>query len=182
MKHPDQATLALHAGGDLGAIARWRTERHLAHCGLCRRELAAYRSDREGLAELHSFPNVAWGRLALEMRANIRLGLIAGECVAPPPRRSPLGWSPARLAAFAAGLALAAATVWMEWSGPGFVPASGVVVETTAGGVRLTRGSQAMGLLNRAGEKVTYTAGAQGSVEARYVDTNCVTVNQVDVD
>jgi hypothetical protein len=39
-----------------------------------------------------------------------------------------------------------------------------------------------MGLLNRSGESVTYTAGAQGSVEARYVDANYVTVNQVDVD
>lgn len=181
MKHPDQATLALHSGGDLGAFARWRTARHLAQCEACRREMAAYRNDREDLAALHSFPNVAWARLASEMRANIRLGLTAGECVAPP-RRSPLWWSPARLAAVGAGLALAAATVWIEWSGPGLVPAAGVVVETTAGGVRLTRGGQAMGLMNRAGENVTYTAGAQGSVEARYVDTNCVTVNQVDVD
>lgn len=182
MKHPDQATLALHAGGDLGAIARWRTERHVANCELCRRELAAYRSDREELAELHSFPDVAWGRLASEMRANIRLGLIAGECVAPAPGRARRMWSPARVAALAAGLALAVAAVWIERPGPGLAPAAGVVVETTAGGVRLTRGSQAMGLLNRTGENVTYTAGAQGSVEARYVDTNCVTVNQVDVD
>jgi hypothetical protein len=182
MIHPDQATLALHAGGDLGKFAGWRTERHMAHCAACRHELAAYRTTREDLAELHSLSGVHWGPLALEMRANIRLGLIAGECVALPSPRLWRVWSPARFAACAAALALVAATVWIERPAPDLVAAAGVVVETTAGGVRLTRGGQAMGLLNRGGENVTYTAGAQGSVEARYVDTNCVTVNQVDVD
>ena len=182
MKHPDQATLALHAGGDLGKFAHWRTERHLAQCAECRRELAAYRTTREDLAELHSLPDLHWGPLALEMRANIRLGLTAGQCVASASPRSWWMWSPARLAACAAALALVAAMVWIERPSPEFIPVAGVVVENTAGGVRLTRGAQAMGLLNRRGENVTYTAGAQGSVEARYVDTNCVTVNQVDVD
>ncbi len=40
MKHPNQGTLALHAGGDLGAFARWRMERHLARCEACREEVA----------------------------------------------------------------------------------------------------------------------------------------------
>ncbi|MGO9892879.1 MAG: hypothetical protein ACLPX8_01520 [Bryobacteraceae bacterium] len=182
MKHPDQATLALHAGGDLGKFAAWRTERHLACCAQCRQELAAYEITREHLAALHSLPGLAWGRLASEMRANIRLGLTAGECVAPVSRRGWALWTPARLAACAAALALAAAAVWIERPVPVLAPTAGIVVETTAGGVRLTRGGQAMGLLNRGGESVTYTAGAQGSVEARYVDTNYVTVNQVDVD
>ncbi|MGP8244757.1 MAG: hypothetical protein ACLQVN_09590 [Bryobacteraceae bacterium] len=182
MKHPDQATLALHAGGDLGRFAGWRTKRHLTRCAECRRELAAYGNTREEIAELHSLSGVPWGPLALEMRANIRLGLAAGECVAPTSRGSWRLWTPAHLAACAAALALVAATVWIERPAPDFMPAAGVVVETTAAGVRLTRGGQAMGLLNRGGGKVTYTAGAQGSVEARYVDTNCVTVNQVDVD
>jgi hypothetical protein len=91
-------------------------------------------------------------------------------------------WRPARLAASAAALALVAAMVWIGRPAPDFAAAGGVAVETTASGVRLTRGGQAMGLLNRGGQNVTYTAGAQGSVEARYVDTNYVTVNQVDVD
>ncbi|MGA2117880.1 MAG: hypothetical protein ABSH56_24390 [Bryobacteraceae bacterium] len=182
MRHPDQATLALHAGGDLGKFAAWRTGRHVARCAQCRRELAAYETVRDDLAELQSIPDLAWGRLAAEMRANIRLGLTAGECVAPVSRRSRLLWTPAHLVACAAALALALASVWIERPIPVLPPPGGVVVETTAGGVRLTRGGQAMGLLNRSGESVTYTAGAQGSVEARYVDANYVTVNQVDVD
>jgi hypothetical protein len=182
MKHPDQATLALHAGGDLGKFAGWRTGRHVAHCAQCRRELAAYETVREDLAELQSIPDLAWGRLAAEMRANIRLGLTAGECVAPVRRHWRPVWTPARLVACGAALALAAASVWIERPAPILPPAAGIVVEMTAGGVRLTRGGQAMGLLNRGGESVTYTAGAEGSVEARYVDANYVTVNQVDVD
>lgn len=180
MKHPDQATLALHAGGDLGGFAQWRTERHLANCAQCRQELAAYRTTREDLAGLHGLPDLPWARLASEMRANIRLGLTAGECVALSSRRM---WTPARLAAYSAAAALVAAAVWIERPVPVLPPSAGIVVETTAGGVRLTRGGQAMGLLNRGGENtnVTYTAGAQGSVEARYVDANYVTVNQVDV-
>src|SRR5690242_16922339 len=81
MRHPSQATLALHAGGDLGKFARWRLMRHLAHCDACASELMAFESTREMIAELGEVPAVAWGSLAAEMKANIRLGLAAGECV-----------------------------------------------------------------------------------------------------
>ena len=81
MTHPNQATLALHAGGDLGLWARWKTQRHLSKCDLCRDEVAAFTGVREILPELVEIPEVPWNRLAAEMRANIRLGLEAGECV-----------------------------------------------------------------------------------------------------
>ena len=81
MKHPDEATLALHAGGDLGLIARWRTNRHLSRCERCREEVAAFQGLREVLPDLAEMPEVPWNRLAAEMKANIRLGLAAGECV-----------------------------------------------------------------------------------------------------
>src|SRR5271169_6208843 len=81
MKHPNEGTLALHAGGDLGLVAGWRTERHLAKCDRCRDSLAAFSELREVLPELAEIPEVPWNRLAAEMRANIRLGLAAGECV-----------------------------------------------------------------------------------------------------
>ena len=65
MKHPNQATLALHAGGDLGAIARWRAERHLARCAECREEVARFERYRQLLPSLddsRSFTGTGWRR------------------------------------------------------------------------------------------------------------------------
>ena len=56
MKHPNQATLALHAGGDLGFFARWRTERHLRECDRCRHEVDAFAATREIIPELADIP------------------------------------------------------------------------------------------------------------------------------
>ena len=81
MRHPTQATLALHAGGDLGLLARWNTERHLGKCERCSDEVAAFARVLEIMPELGEIPEVPWNRLGAEMRANIRLGLAAGECV-----------------------------------------------------------------------------------------------------
>jgi anti-sigma factor RsiW len=93
MKHPNQATLALEAGGELGLFARWKTERHLSRCDRCRDEVAQYERLREVLPELAEMPGVPWTKLAAEMKANIRLGIAAGECVrtgAQPLRETPL--------------------------------------------------------------------------------------------
>src|ERR1700746_310897 len=81
MKHPSEETLALHAGGDLGLVPRWLTEPHLAQCEECRDTLAVFTELRGVLPDLAEIPKVPWNRLAAEMRANIRLGLAAGECV-----------------------------------------------------------------------------------------------------
>ena len=81
----------MHAGGDLGWAARWRMARHMAKCPRCRGEVAAYRGLREIVPDLAGIPEVPWNRLAAEMKANIRLGLAAGECVradGPPVRDS----------------------------------------------------------------------------------------------
>jgi len=93
MRHPSQETLALHAGGDLGWPERWSTKRHLSGCDDCRDEVVAFSEVRDVLPELNQMPEVPWNRIALEMRANIRLGLAAGECVrltndiTPPPAK-----------------------------------------------------------------------------------------------
>jgi hypothetical protein len=81
MKHPSQATLALQAGGDLGFFARWRTERHLRQCERCRAEVEAFATARRIAPDLAEIPELPWNRLAAEMKANIHLGLVAGECV-----------------------------------------------------------------------------------------------------
>ncbi len=83
MKHPLEADLALHAGHDLGFVKEWRVGRHVSRCEQCRQtvdEFVVLRSTTVQLGELPA--DINWKRLASEMKANIRLGLEAGECVA----------------------------------------------------------------------------------------------------
>ena len=111
MKHPSQEILALHAGGDLGWMARWKTARHVAGCEECSAEVASFSELREELPELSQMPEVPWNRIAGEMRANIRLGLAAGECVRfsdRPLRDSPLFTGARATLAVASVLALMA--------------------------------------------------------------------------
>jgi hypothetical protein len=42
---------------------------------------AGVRAARDNLVALNDLPAISWNRLAIEMKANIRLGLAAGECV-----------------------------------------------------------------------------------------------------
>src|SRR5262249_2438739 len=117
MKHPNQATLALHAGGDLGFIARWLTGRHLARCGQCRDELAAFEAMRAIVPDLSEVPELSWNRLGAGMRANIRLGLAAGECVKsaePPLRTLPLFNGARAVVALASVAALLATGLMLE--------------------------------------------------------------------
>ncbi|MGA2272394.1 MAG: hypothetical protein ABSH00_02490 [Bryobacteraceae bacterium] len=188
MKHPNRETLALHAGGDLAPIARWRARRHLARCAECREEVARFVQLRQLLPSLDDSQDIHWSRLAAEMKANIRLGLAAGECVRPDqPAGAGAIWSGARVAVALASVAVLLATgVVLEHPGPTVARDTGVVVQATADGVQVREGGQSLGLMHSgtSREAVTYQVGAQGSVEARYVDsvTGYVTVNKVDVE
>ncbi|HWB84307.1 MAG TPA: hypothetical protein VG675_09220 [Bryobacteraceae bacterium] len=184
MKHPSQETLALQAGGDLGFYARWVTGRHVAQCEVCRKNLAAFRAVREIASELNEIPEVPWNRLAAEMKANIRLGLAAGECVRAeetPLRDSPLFSGARVVVALASVMALLVAGLVLEHPAPGNTPYEGVVVQTTADGIQVREGGQALRLTHPGASNVTYSAGAQGSLRARFVDpeTGYVTVNNV---
>ncbi len=189
MKHPDQAALALHAGGDLGPLAAWRIRRHLANCGQCRAELAEFEAARSALPGLAEIPGLAWNRLAAEMKANIRVGLAAGECVAAGarPERVPAFFSGARAAlAFASVIVLVATGVILQQR-----PAppneagntAGVEFQSTPNGVQVREGGSSLRLLHSGSEAkdVTYMPGAQGAMRASYVDseTNYVTVATV---
>jgi hypothetical protein len=188
MKHPNQETLALHAGGDLGPYGRWRARRHLARCAECREEVASFEQFRQLLPALDDSQDLRWGRLAADMKANIRLGLAAGECVRAdePAGVGPI-WSSARVGvALASVVVLLATGLVLERPGPTVARETGVVVQATADGVQVREGGQSLGLMHSgtSREAVTYQVGAQGSVEARYVDseTGYVTVNKVDVE
>jgi hypothetical protein len=194
MTHPNQATLALHAGGDLGPIARWRTNRHIAHCDRCREEVVRFAGTVEILPELGELPEVPWSRLSMEIKANIRLGLAAGECVRPGevPLRTSL-FSGARAAvALASVAALLVTGLMLEHPvvRPNFARfesrffESGIVLESTKDGIEVGQGRQALQLRHAGARGVTYSVGAQGSIGARYLDpkTGYVTINNVYVE
>jgi hypothetical protein len=182
MKHPSQATLALQAGGDLGFFARWRTERHLADCDRCREELEAFQVTRQILPDLAEIPEIPWNRLAAEMKANIRLGLEAGECVraSDPPMRETRFFTGARAVVALASIAVLLVTgVVLERPVPAMAD-EGMVVQATGDGIQIGRGGQALRLMNPS-QRVIYSPNAQGSMRARYVDpeTGYVTTNNV---
>jgi hypothetical protein len=189
MNHPSQATLALHAGGDLGRIARWRVTRHLGQCEQCREELAAFAGMREILPELNEIPEVPWNRLSAEMKANIRLGLAAGECVRPGevPLRKSLFTGARAIVALASVAALLVTGLMLERPMPRRNFArfdAGVFVQSTKDGIAVSEGREALELRHQGASSVTYSVGAQGSIRARYVDpqTGYVTVNNVYVE
>ncbi len=184
MKHPNEATLALHAGGDLGVFARWRVERHLSNCDQCREEIAAFNAVREVVTDLAEIPEIQWNRLAAEMKANIRLGVAAGECVRAvdaPVRETPL-FTRARMAvSLASMIALLVTGLMLERPAP-ILAGDHPVLERTANGIQFGQGPNAFRLINAARAKnVTFSVNAQGAMGARYVDPDSgyVTINHV---
>ena len=150
--------------------------------------LACFGAAREILPELAATPEVAWNRLAAEMKANIRLGLAAGECVRAedlPAAVAPPFAGARALVAFASVIVLVAAGLVLERpaEAPGAGPFQGSEVRATANGIQVRGGGGALQILNAGVEanEVTYTPGAQGSMRARYVDseTGYVTVTDV---
>jgi len=187
MKHPDQATLALHAGGDLGWFARYRVERHVAQCDQCREEVDAFSATREIFTDLAEIPEVPWNRLAAEMKANIRLGLEAGECVrsGDVPLRDTPWFTGARAAVALASIAALLVTGVMLTTPQVTVSADDTVVQAMPDGIQVRHGGQAMRLMNPddlgPNQRVMYSTDAQGSMRARYVDPDSgnVTINRV---
>ena len=88
-RHAKETDLALFASGDANLWRGLRLRLHWGRCPQCREIASAYRADREWLKqEASRMPaGVDWEHLAPEMTANIRVGLEAGECVAPRRRR-----------------------------------------------------------------------------------------------
>jgi hypothetical protein len=182
MKHPNQASLALYAGGDLGFFARWRTERHVAQCDRCAEELARFGAVREIVTDLSEIPEIQWNRLAAEMKANIRLGLAAGECVRTaelPLRDRPLFSGFRTLVAVASIITLVVTGLVLENPTP--LKADGsTVLRRIHNGIEAGGGGHTFRLMNTGAERVTLSVGAH-SMGARYVDpkTGYVTINSV---
>jgi len=187
MEHPSREILALHAGGDLGWMARWKTARHVAGCQRCAGEVAAFGALREILPELKQIPEVQWNRLAADMRGNIRLGLAAGECVRPSGRSegdSPLFSAARATLALASVMALMVTGLVLEGPAPRVAKANEPMVQATVNGIQSRSGDQAFGLMHSGASSVSYTVGAQGTLGARYTDpeTGQVTMTKVYVE
>jgi len=189
--HPSDTDLALLAGGDCGRLQRFLLNRHVSRCGDCRDTVASFaelRSESLELAGDNAMPEMEWNQLAGEMRANIRLGLAAGECVAEAPARIFSGtWKP-RLALGAVCVALlVGAGIFLRGLLPNDNP-SGVVhaatAESNSTGVQVTTGASSMTLMNHAGVAGDQTVSSDGAIRASYVDgeTGTVTVTSVYVE
>jgi hypothetical protein len=206
--HPTEFALALHASGDLALWQSVRVRLHTSRCEACRNIVAAYRADKVWVEEADQIPEgVNWDRLSAEMTANIRVGLAAGECVAPRARTRPLwssagGWQWKPVAAVAGLMVLLTGAWWLN------VPAAqneslgralraiahrgttlgvtsnderGPMVEVTPAGIKLFENGGALGVDQGGLRPVAVSLDAQGSASARYVDTDTgqVTITSV---
>lgn len=185
MRHPKEADLALYAGGEAGLWGRLRVARHLKGCPECARVVEEFRAIREWTRAGGEMPaQVDWAALAVEMKANIRVGLAAGECVAP-------ASEPARAGAWRPALVLPVVLVmvlgwWLQsWPPPPAplaerrVPA-GPVLRANPGGIEVEQDGRTLALLHPRATEVTFSASGQG-VRARWVDsdTGYVTISHV---
>ena len=184
-QHPPETDLALLASRDCGLVRALALRRHVRRCAACTAKFDGFAALRQELAakqEINAaeLPDIAWESLALEMRANIRLGLEAGQCVrvAPPDRAS---WNPRIAVAFASLIALIASSVFLGSGQHRRVrPSAPAVLQSTAEGVAVRAGDNTLELLNHTGSVTDQTVSAQGQIGVRYVDdTGAVTINNV---
>lgn len=198
-RHAREIDLALYAAGDMSLWNRVSVRLHTANCEQCRARVQAYRTDRERLkqdaSELPAGLN--WDRLAAEMTANIRVGLAAGECVAPRGRkRIVAGWWP--VTAVAGTVMMLSAAWWLN------LPASDIqsishamrglvhprtvvvdeqpVIEASSVGIELRENGSALQVSQGGGTRPkAVSVSTEGSASARYIDsdTDQITITSV---
>ena len=144
-----------------------------------------------------------WDRLAAEMAANIRVGLAAGECVAPRGRKRGLSMRWRVTAAVGGFCALLVAAWWLnmpasqtaslgramkavvngrQWQARRILGFDeGSLVEASAAGIAVRENGGALTLSQRGARPVSVTLNTQGSARARYIDsdTGQVTITSV---
>ena len=194
-RHPDEASLALFATGDLGFWERVQTGLHVNRCADCRGVVAEYREDRSELAaSREDLPKgVDWDRLSAEMSANIHLGLEAGECVTPREGVAPAEdvekwWTPVwRPAAIAAGAMFLLGSAWWlnvpqgdaarlsrvaeaVFGSPAPLEESGPIIEVSGSGIELHENGASWGMRQDGAEQVTTEVSLSESVSGTYVD------------
>ncbi len=188
MTHPAETSLALYAGGDLRWWTRVGVARHVQGCERCRRQVAEFRVLSESLGEeLGQLPaGFDWTEAAAAMKANIRLGLAAGQCVAD---RTEPARNPWRTPALALPVLLLIVAGWLLQSLP---PAShvapaaerakdAVVLDAGPAGIGVERDGRGFRLLRPEDAEIVEVSVRGDSVRSRYVDaeTGQVTISHV---
>ena len=184
--HPSEANLALYAGGELGLWARMRMAGHVSCCEVCSRQVEEFRGIREWMQSQDGMPaGIDWGPLAAELKANIRLGLAAGQCVALAPQvvRPVSGW---RAAVVLPILLVVVVGWWLQSWAPPALPAAksagprGLVLTASPRAIELQQDDRAFALLSPRSAEVTFSVSGQGA-RSRYVDseTGYVTISHV---
>jgi hypothetical protein len=209
--HMKETDLALYASGDLRLWQRAMVHLHVRQCESCRRVVEEFRADGRALRDAAGkLPDgLDWARLSAEMTANIRVGLAAGECVAPrghvrkflpAGRFIPASWRPLALASMVSAL-LALLLVggwWLNmpsqetqalsramrsiWHGRSVMQEErGPVIEASSDGIELRKDGGALGVSQDAAKLVSVSVSTQGSASAHYVDqdTGQVTITSV---
>jgi hypothetical protein len=184
--HPFDTDLALYSSGDLHGWERIKTAVHVHGCERCTGSVAAFRKDQKQLADSAGAlpPGINWDRLAADMSANIRVGLAAGECVAPLARdrkQSSWNWKPA--AAFAALALVFGAAWWLNMPASGTATLSksffgpsrtmedrGPVVEASSEGIQSRENGSVLGMSTGETQPVATSVSFGGSASARFVD------------
>jgi hypothetical protein len=204
-RHVSETELALYASDDLGLWQRAAVRLHVRRCESCRELSEAFSADGRALRDAaDGLPEgLDWARLSAEMTANVRVGLAAGECVAPHGRAGKAisgAWRPVALASLVTA-ALAALLVggwWLNmppqetqaltramrsvWHGRSVAPEErGPVIEASSEGIELRKDGGSLGVSQDSAKLTTVSVSTQGSASARYVDqdTGQVTVTSV---
>lgn len=186
-KHPDEALLALLAGGDLPLLSRVRLSWHTGKCPACSAVVESYRRQMAAIPRLaDEMDEGEWTRLEAEMRANIHLGLAAGEAL-PHGREADEAGFAWRWAVVAASMVFVfGAGVWMDRqpAGPAREMAAAPaqpMVEAGRQGLSLRGTDSSLELMRPAGSEAVRTASWDVSARARYFDgeTGQVTIHQV---
>jgi hypothetical protein len=188
--HPADETLALYAGRDLGLWTRLRTAGHVRRCERCSRHVEEFRGLREFLdADRDVMPHgVEWNAIAAEMKANIRLGLAAGQCVAQAehepirlPWRTPAVALPVLLLVLLGWVLQTVPPPAVLAPAPGTAVASGIVLDGDPTGIGVEQDGRGFRIMHpRAAQNVVFSVGGD-SVNSRYMDadTGQVTISHV---
>jgi hypothetical protein len=127
---------------------------------------------------------VGWEALAAEMKANIRVGLAAGQCVA---AEAPAYASRWRTPALVLPVLLIVIAGWILQTLPPTVKrnapieAADIVLEADSQGIGVQAAGRGFTLLHPRADNVVFSVRGQSAVRARYVDadTGQVTISHV---